>query len=84
MVFMKRIIVKDDFAFLYLNRSFYIRRNIEETIRVYGDFVISKTTEIGDKYFIVKLKLKTSNYSLDKISREFLNYTLSLEHKKNE
>lgn len=77
---MKSIVVKDNFAFIYFNKSFFDVNSIKETITEYNDFIKTTVTELG-KYYIVKCELISKEHTLDKIAREFSNYVLALENK---
>ena len=79
---MKKIVIKDNFAFIYLNSGFYNEKAILNTIKIYSDFIDASFSELG-KYYIVKIKNKTTEYNLEKLANEFLNYILSIEFELN-
>ena len=75
---MKKIVFKDDFAFVYLSKNFYDVNVIKKTIEVYSEFVSFSFGEVG-KYFVLKAIQVDLSYSLDVLVNEFLNYLVSEE-----
>jgi len=89
---MKKIIIKNNIAFIYLNNNFYDKDIILKTIKVYENFFKTKINETK-KYYLLKIekninsnennknKIKNENnnknYSLEFLTFEFLNYLLS-------
>lgn len=76
---MKKIIIKDNFAFLYLSSDFYTKEAILSTINIYSDFLETTFKEIG-KYFVLRLEKKTEDYDLSVLLDEMLNFILSEEY----
>ncbi len=76
---MKFIVVKDDFAFVYLTASFYNMDKVVDTLRVYKDFLKGSVAKVG-KYLVVKLERVDNENSLDMLTREFSNYVLAQEY----
>lgn len=72
----KEIVVQKDFAYLYLNKDFYPKELIVDTIKVYREFFKSEIKEIGD-YFVLKIVSVDSDYSDEILANEFANYLLS-------
>lgn len=72
----KEIVVQKDFAYLYLNKDFYPKELIIDTIKVYREFFKSEIKEIGD-YFVLKIVSIDSDYSDEILANEFANYLLS-------
>lgn len=77
---MKKIVIQDNFAFLYFNSQFYTNEAILRTIEVYCDFVQTSLKQVG-KYFVLKIEPKNNDYSLLQLCDEISNYLLSEEHK---
>ncbi len=77
---MKKIIIKNNFAFLYLNKKFYDLKIINNTLKIYKDFFKSKIIETK-MYNIVKIKKINNEFDLKTLSNEFLNYLLSQNNK---
>jgi len=78
---MKKIIIKEDFIFLYLNKLFYDINLINSSIKNYIDFFKFKINT-NSKYTIIKFEKKDNQYKLEMLVFEFLNYLLS-EKKEN-
>jgi hypothetical protein len=78
---MKQLVLKDNFAYLYLNVNFYSTEKILNTLVVYKEFFKPSTSELG-KYFVVKIEKLDENFSLEELAREFLNYLISKEYEK--
>ncbi len=78
---MKKIVLKDNFAYVYLNMNFYSKDKILQTLNVYKEFFKSSITELG-KYFVVKIEKLDENFSLEQLSKEFANYLLAQEYEK--
>ena len=76
---MKKIVLKDDFAFVYLNKLFYTKELILDTINDYKDFFNASISEVG-KYVVLKIEKKNDDYSLDVLAKEYLNLLLSKEY----
>jgi len=76
---MNKIIIKDNFAFLYLNKSFYDKKSIIDTIEIYTEFFKAKTEET-EKYFIIKIEKINNEFSIENLVNEFLNYLLSVQN----
>ncbi|MCA9459399.1 MAG: HxsD-like protein [Nanoarchaeota archaeon] len=76
---MKKIVVKDGFAFVYFLSSFYTDKSILNSIEVYSQFFSAEVSKLG-KYSIVKLRNLDSSYSLEILANEFSNYVLSCEY----
>lgn len=81
-IYMKKIIIKDNFAFLYLSDLFYKKEAILTTIKIYDEFVSASFSNLGN-YFVIKFELKSLDYKLEKIVNEFSNYLLSVEYELN-
>lgn len=79
---MKKPVYQNDFAYIYLTKSFYDKTKIENTILSYIEFISANLQEIG-KYFVIKIKTKTSDYTLKQLTQEFSNYLLSEEYTQN-
>ncbi len=73
---MNKIVVKDNFAFAYLLKTFYEKDAILNSFIAYKDFLDCSYSEIG-KYYIIKIKKKDKEYPLETLSHEFINYVLS-------
>lgn len=76
---MKKIIIKDDFAFIYLNKNFYKKELIINTFKTYEEFFTATITKLG-KYYIIKIQKINNDYELDILANEFLNFILSEEY----
>ena len=77
---MKKIVIKDNFAFVYLNSSFYSKSSILSALEVYKDFFKGNLAENVGKYNVVKIEKLNEDFSLEELANEFLNYVLSNEH----
>jgi hypothetical protein len=77
---MKTLVIKDNFAFIYLNKEIYSNTSVLTSISAYKDFLMASKTELG-KYLTLKLETLTQEYSLEELTHEFLNYLLSVEKK---
>ncbi len=75
---MKKIVIQNNFAYLYLNSNFYEKNSILNTIRIYSDFLKFNFKKIGN-YYVVKMELIDNNFSISKLINEFINYLLSIE-----
>ena len=75
---MKKIVLKDSFAFVYLNQSFYSQKSVLEAIETYKEFFKASTTSLG-KYIVVKIE-NLSDHPLETIANEFSNYIISNEY----
>ena len=75
---MKKIVLKEGFAFLYLNKNFYNKENILESLKEYKDFFKGHFTDLG-KYFIIKVE-NTSDYETKTLAEEFANFLISKEY----
>ena len=80
---MKKIVFKDKFAFIYLNKSFYQKNNILNTLEIYKDVVKCSMTQLGD-YVTIKIERIKENYSLNILAKEFVNYLIAKQYEKNE
>ncbi len=80
---MKKIVFKDNFAFIYLNKKFYKKYNIINTLEIYNEFFKSSISEIGN-YITIKIEKINNDYSLNILAKEFANYLISKEYEKNE
>lgn len=78
---MKKIVIKDNFAFVYLNSSFYTKDAINSALEVYKDFFKAQISELG-KYSVVKIEKLNDDFTLEALAYEFLNYVLSEENNK--
>lgn len=78
-IYMKKIVIKDNFAFIYLNSNFYNKEVIIMTIDIYKDFFKAQISQIG-KYYIIKIEKINLDFTLENISNEFLNYILANEY----
>ncbi len=76
---MKKIVLKDDFAFVYLNKLFYTKEFILDTIKDYKDFFKASITDVG-KYVVLKIEKINDDYSLEVLVKEYLNLLLSKEY----
>ena len=76
---MKKIVLKDDFAFIYLNKLFYTKELILDTIGEYKDFFKASITEVG-KYIVLKIEKVNDDYPLEVLAKEYLNLLLSKEY----
>jgi len=76
---MKKIIYQNDFAYIYLTKTFYTKQKIQNTITQYQEFITTTLKETG-KYHILKTTPKTNNYSIKTLTQEFLNYLLNEEY----
>ena len=76
---MKTLVLQNDFAYLYLNRAFYRKELIMDTFETYKEFLKANIKEMG-KYFVVKLNLVDNNFTIEVLSREFLNYLIAKEY----
>lgn len=74
---MKKIVFKEDFALLYLNKEFYKKKHITDSIKTYKDFLKGKISEMGN-YFVIKVE-PISKTELETASYELLNYILATE-----
>ncbi len=83
LILMKKLVVKKDFAFIYMNKSFYEKEIILDSIKDYNEFAAITIADLG-KYFVLKISSKSNEYTPEEISNEFLNYTLAkkYEHSK--
>lgn len=77
---MKKIVIKDNFAFVYLNSSFYTKKAIMSALEIYKDFFKGYLSELG-KYNVVKIEKLNNDFTLEALANEFLNYVLSEENK---
>ena len=75
---MKKIVLKDNFAFIYLNKNIYSKESILEAIEIYKEFFKSSITQLGD-YTTVKIEPIDTEYEIQVLANEFSNYILSLE-----
>lgn len=75
---MKEMIVKEDFAFIYLNNQIYSQKSINTSLHEYNDFVKSSITTLGN-YHVLKIESKTQEYSVETLSNELLNHILNTE-----
>lgn len=73
---MKKLEIKENFAFIYLNKNIYSKKAIFNSLETYSDFFHSSFTELG-KYFIVKIQRKTTDYTTKKLAKEYANYLIS-------
>lgn len=73
---MKEIVFKDDFAFIYLNSSFYSISKIKESYGSYIEFISIDLKKIGN-YIVLKIKKLTHDYDLKILTYEFLNFLLN-------
>ena len=78
---MKKIVYQENFAFIYLNTEFYNKQKIKTAISNYKDFIEYNLGELG-KYFVLKISLKTNDYTLKTLAEEISNYILSEEYQK--
>lgn len=78
---MKKLVLKEDFAFIYLNKSFYTKELIIKTLSIYKEFFNSSINELG-KYIVLKLELVDTSFKIEELSREYLNYLLSEQYQK--
>lgn len=76
---MKRIVFKDDFAFIYLNKKFYTRNNILNTIEIYKEFFQASITELGN-YTTIKIEQINSDHTIETLAKEFSNYLIAREY----
>lgn len=75
---MKEMIVKEGFAFIYLNNQIYSQKSIHTSLHEYNDFVRSSITTLGN-YHVLKIESKTQEYSVETLSNELLNHILNTE-----
>lgn len=78
---MGKLVLKDGFAFVYLNKNFYSKESILNTLKVYQEFFNAKLTEIG-KYFTIKIEKINDDYSIETLAREFSNYLIAQEYER--
>jgi len=81
---MKKIVIKDNFAFVYLNSSVYSKSSILSALDVYKDFFKGNLAENVGKYHVVKIEKLNQDFSLEELANEFLNYVLSNEHQNSQ
>ena len=81
---MKKIVIKDNFAFVYLNSNFYTKASIISALDVYKDFFKANLAENLGKYSVVKIEKINDDFSLEELANEFLNYVLSNEHQQGD
>lgn len=67
------LILKKDFSFLYLNKSIYEKKYINNSIEDFNDF-ISFSLNQTNKYYILKIEKKKQEYEIEELTFEFLNY----------
>lgn len=72
---MDKIVLKDDFAFLYLSKELYSRELISATLLNYKEFANFELKELG-KYFTLKIT-NPKEYTLKTIAKEFNNFLLA-------
>ncbi|MCA9486025.1 hypothetical protein H6501_02775 [Candidatus Woesearchaeota archaeon] len=77
---MKVPVLKDTFAFLYLEKNIYSKRAIQASLEAYSEFVGAALQDMGT-YTVVRLEPKGDDFSLDELVPEFLNFVLSEEYK---
>jgi hypothetical protein len=75
---MKKIVLQNGFAFVYLNSSFYNKDCILSSIETYKEFFSAHFSQLG-KYFIVKIE-NISDHETKTLAEEFSNYLLSQEY----
>lgn len=78
---MKKIVIKDSFAFIYLNKEFYNPVSIKISLNQYSEFVNSSISELG-KYYVIKLDLMDYSFTFKEIANEITNYIMSEEYNK--
>jgi hypothetical protein len=76
----KDIVFKEGFAFIYLNKGFYIKDTIFNSLNGYSDFLDYLYMD-DENYHILKVSSKDDEYKLDYLCNEFLNYLVSEEYK---
>lgn len=77
---MKKIVIQENFAFVYLNSNFYTKKSITVALEVYKDFFKGYLSQLG-KYNVVKIEKLNNDFTLEQLANEFLNYVLSEENK---
>lgn len=76
---MNKIVIKEGFGFVYLNRNFYDKSVVLNTLVVYEEFFRSSLSEIGN-YFVVRVDRIDESYSVEELLREFSNYLINGEY----
>lgn len=76
---MKKIVLKDNFAFIYLNKNFYTKANILTTLELYKEFFKASLTELGN-YTTVKIENTNKDHTLKTLANEFSNYLIAQEY----
>lgn len=75
---MKKIVVQDSYAFIYLNKQVYSKEALKQTITDFKEFITPSYKEFGN-YITLKLEANTTDYSLETLSNEFMNYLCGVQ-----
>lgn len=75
-----KIVIKDNFSYLYLNKDLYLYSTIEECIQDFKEFLEISIKKF-EKYTILKLESIDKEYEIEELSFEFLNYLNGVQYK---
>lgn len=76
---MIKTVIKDNFAFLYLNKEFYDKEPILISLKEFNEIIKSEVSQVG-KYYIIKISLINNKFKIEQIINEITNYIMGEEY----